>query len=89
MKFEFATVDRIIFGAGKVSEILSVIPTCNQNICVVTGKNIIRAEPVTKQLERENIDFVTIQVDTEPTVENVNIGVKSALDSFLVRLPPF
>ena len=81
MKFEFATVDRIIFGAGKVSEILSVIPTCNQNICVVTGKNIIRAEPVTKQLEREKIDFVTIQVDTEPTVENVNTGVNRAREA--------
>ena len=81
MKFEFTTVDRIIFGAGKVNEILSVIPTCNQNICVVAGKNLIRAEPVTKQLEREKIDFVTIQVDTEPTVENVNTGANSAREA--------
>jgi len=81
MKFEFTTVDRIIFGAGKVNEILSVIPTCNQNICVVAGKNLIRAEPVTKQLEREKIDFVTIQVDTEPTVENVNAAVNRAREA--------
>ena len=81
MKFDFATVDRIIFGAGKVSEILSVIPTCNQNICVVTGKNLIRAEPVTRLLEREKIDFVTIRVDNEPTVENVNTGVNRAREA--------
>jgi alcohol dehydrogenase class IV len=81
MKFEFATANRIIFGAGKVSDILPVIPTCNQNICVITGKNLIRAEPVTKQLEREKIDFVTIQVDTEPTVENVNAGVNRAREA--------
>ncbi|MDY6792844.1 MAG: iron-containing alcohol dehydrogenase [Thermodesulfobacteriota bacterium] len=81
MKFEFATVDRIIFGAGKVNEILSAIPTCNQNICVITGKNLIRAEPVTKQLEGEKIDFITIQVDTEPTVDKVNAGVNRAREA--------
>ena len=81
MKFEFATVDRIIFGSGKVSEFLSIIPTCKQNICVVTGKNLIRAEPVTRLLEREKIDFVTFQVDTEPTVENVSAGVNRAREA--------
>jgi len=48
---------------------------------VVTGKNLIRAEPVTKQLEGEKIDYVTIQVDAEPTVDKVNAGVNIAREA--------
>ena len=81
MNFNFATAGQIIFGAGKVNELLSVLPKCNQNICVVTGKNLIRAEPVTKQLEGEKIDYVTIQVDAEPTVDKVNAGVNIAREA--------
>ncbi len=78
MQFEFATANRIIFGAGKLRGAGPTLKTSGKRPLVVTGKNIQRAEPLLAILRENKIDEVTFPVSGEPTIHTVRDGVALA-----------
>ena len=57
MRFEFATAGRIIFGAGALAEIGAIAASMGRCACVVTGRNVERAEPLLQLLEEREISY--------------------------------
>ena len=76
MNFEFATATRIIFGAGRLRELRSFIPSLGSRALVVIGRNTERARPLLALLE--GLAFETWTVAGEPTVDLVRDGVAHA-----------
>src|SRR5438034_1142893 len=76
MNFEFATVTRIIFGAGRLRELRSFIPSLGSRALVVIGRNTERARPLLALLE--GLAFETWTVAGEPTADLVRDGVARA-----------
>jgi len=78
MRFEFATAGRIIFGAGALVEIGAIGASMGRCACVVTGRNVERAEPLLQLLEEGGISYITFVVAREPTTEAAMAGVEQA-----------
>ena len=78
MQFEFATANRIIFGAGKLRSAVPAIKSLGKRPLVVTGKNIQRTELLLAVLRENDIDGVTFPVSGEPTIQTVRDGVALA-----------
>lgn len=81
MKFEFSTATRIIFGAGTIRQVSSLATETGKRICIVTGSSTERAQPVLEQLDKQSIEYVTLNIAGEPTVDMVKKGVESARSS--------
>ena len=75
LRFEFATANRIIFGAGTLKEAGQFAAASGNKALIVTGKNPGRAEPLLKLL---TIPHATFSVSGEPTLEIVAQGVEHA-----------
>ncbi|HEY0715734.1 MAG TPA: iron-containing alcohol dehydrogenase, partial [Polyangia bacterium] len=68
--FEFATANRVMFGAGKAHEAAGVLRDLGaRRLLLVTGKNPSRSGPLREQLTRAGIDVIAFSVSGEPTVE--------------------
>jgi alcohol dehydrogenase class IV len=67
MRFEFATVTRIIFGPGTISEAASLTAEMGKRAFVITGSFMERAQPLLEALGKQGIDYVTFSVPGEPT----------------------
>ena len=69
--FTFARIPHIIFGAGKLSEIYTLIPNFGKKILIVTGGKSLKQsgkwDSVISNLEKRAIDFSLIQVSSEPS----------------------
>jgi alcohol dehydrogenase class IV len=81
MGFEFATAGRIIFGAGALAEIGAIAASMGRCACVVTGRNVERAEPLLRQLDEGGISYITFSVVGEPTTETAMAGVENAREA--------
>jgi alcohol dehydrogenase class IV len=81
MQFDFATANRIIFGAGKVRDAGRLAKEMGRRALVVTGRDSNRAQPLLAALEAEGLAHVTFSVATEPTTELVESGVRVAKDA--------
>lgn len=80
MIFEFATAARIIFGHGTLSEAGPIAVSLLGNIrkgkvMLVTGVSTSRPSRLTAVLAKHDIEFITIPVTGEPTVEMVRTAV--------------
>lgn len=75
VRFEFATANRIIFGAGALKEAGPIAAATGARALVVTGSNISRAAPLLKIL---TIPCATFSVSGEPTLNIVAKGVEHA-----------
>ena len=73
LRFEFATANRIIFGAGTLKEAGALVS--GSKAFVVTGSNPTRATPLLKLL---TIPHTTFSVAGEPTLQIVAKGVDHA-----------
>src|SRR5512140_3820385 len=82
--FEFATVDRILFGAGKLSELGKQIGGQAQRLLFVRGASSDAIPRVREILSASGIPFVEFEVHGEPTVAVVREGVKAAADCDMV-----
>ena len=51
MQFEFATAQRIIFGAGRRAELPTLIQGLGRRPALVTGANAERVQPIFKLLK--------------------------------------
>lgn len=79
--FEFATAHRIIFGAGKLSEVGTLAASFGSCALVVTGNTPLRVTPLLDLLDEYKVRSTTFQVDGEPTIESVQQGVALARDA--------
>jgi alcohol dehydrogenase class IV len=76
--FEFATADRIIFGAGKLNELGKLIERSMKRLLLVRGYSSDAIPRVKEILSEREIQVTEFQVHGEPTVEVVREGVKAA-----------
>jgi alcohol dehydrogenase class IV len=78
MRFEFATATRIIFGAGTLTEIGSLAAQMGQRALVITTHHAGRAAPLFTQLGAAKVEYVTFEIDHEPTTGIVVKAVQLA-----------
>ena len=78
--FEFATADRIIFGAGKLNEMGRQIGGRAKRLLLVRGHSSDAIPRVKEMLSAPEIPFTEFEVRGEPTVDVVRQGVKAARD---------
>src|SRR5580704_6326262 len=83
VNFEFATAGRVVFGAGRVKEIGALAHTLGRRALVVIGKSagaVQRVEPVFESLTEAGVEYATLSVSGEPTLEVVRTGTQRARD---------
>src|SRR5258706_3920088 len=78
MRFEFATVSRIIFGPGTLREVGPLAKDLGRRALVVTGRDTSRAEELLKILNDHRVRSLTLAVPGEPEIETVQGGVALA-----------
>lgn len=78
MYFEFITANRILFGAGRLSEVGTIASGFGKKAMVVSGASRERASRLFAILEKEEILPLHFSVAHEPTVELVARGVEIA-----------
>lgn len=78
MKFEFATANQILFGAGRLQEIGDIAADFGTYAFVITGSTPERAAQLLKILQKKGIGYDTFAVSGEPTIEMVQQGVQQA-----------
>ncbi|MGC9468359.1 MAG: iron-containing alcohol dehydrogenase [Anaerolineae bacterium] len=78
MRFEFATADRIIFGAGTVHEVGALALEWGECALVVTGSDTTRAEPVLEALREADVAPILFSIPEEPTTDLVREGTERA-----------
>jgi alcohol dehydrogenase class IV len=82
--FEFATANRIIFGAGKLNELGKHIERNTKRLLLVCGHSsdaIPRARDI---LFTQELTVTEFQVHGEPTVDSIRAGIKAARDCHMV-----
>ena len=78
-QFDFATAQRIVFGAGKLKQIGAVAAEFGQRALVVTGSNPDRHAALFDALRIGTLSCVTLTVSGEPTVALAERGQQLAL----------
>ena len=76
--FEFATAQRIIFGAGKLDELTRHLESSAKRVLFVHGRSSEAIPRLMDLLSRLDIPFTEFRVHGEPTIESVRQGVKAA-----------
>jgi alcohol dehydrogenase class IV len=82
--FEFATANRIIFGAGKLNELSKHIEGNVKRLLLVSGYSSDAIPRVREILSTSNILLAEFQVHGEPTVSVIRAGVSAARDCDMV-----
>lgn len=82
--FEFATADRIIFGAGKLNELGKQIEGRAQRLLFVRGHSSDAITRIREILGTLGIPSTEFQVHGEPTIDVVREGIKAAQDCDMV-----
>lgn len=80
MRFEFATVTKVVFGPGTLSELSAFAPGYGKRALVVSRQNPDCAAPVLDVLKSVNIDSIVFSVNGEPSIEDVRVGKNLALE---------
>jgi alcohol dehydrogenase class IV len=78
MNFEFASANRIIFGAGSIKEAGALAFSLGRRAFVVSGKSAGRVAPLLETLAKHQVAAVLFPVSQEPTIELVEEGVQLA-----------
>jgi alcohol dehydrogenase class IV len=81
MRFEFATANRVIFGAGSIKEAAKAVDGWGKKALLVLGKSTERASSLIDDLSSRGIDVTLFHVSSEPTVGLTQEGVKSAREN--------
>jgi len=74
MRFEFATVTRIIFGPGAVREVAPAAKVLGRRALLVTGRSSERSAGIVAQLESAGVSCACFPVPEEPTIALVRQG---------------
>lgn len=78
--FEFATANRIIFGAGKLNGLGDQLKGRAKRLLLVTGKSSDAIPRVREILSAQGILFDEFALHGEPTVDTASEGVRLALE---------
>jgi alcohol dehydrogenase class IV len=78
MGFEFATANRVIFGAGSIKESGKAAADLGNKALVVTGSSTDRAEGLFGVLQEAGLEWRQYGVAGEPRVEDVQAAVDTA-----------
>ncbi len=78
MSFDFCSPDRILFGAGSLSQLPDLIRPWGRRGLVVVGRSLERSEPCLTYLSRIGMEITRLQIAGEPTVEQVRQGAELA-----------
>ena len=81
MAFEFATANRIVFGAGKIGEAGKLAAAMGSRALVITGNSPDRAAPLMERLIPQKVEVTTFSVTQEPTIERIGQGVSKAKEA--------
>lgn len=69
--FNFARIPHIIFGAGKLNELYSIIPKFGKNILFIIGGNSLKKsgkwDDIISALENKSINFSSTSISSEPS----------------------
>jgi alcohol dehydrogenase class IV len=74
MNFEFATANRIVFGAGQIKLLPEIARNCGTSALVVVGKQSERTESIRQMLGARGVGVTPFNVAHEPTLEMVTEG---------------
>lgn len=77
-RFEFATAQRIVFGAGVLQEAGVLAKSFGKRPLLVTGRDPSRCIPLLELLESQGLPVQRFSVPGEPTVSTVRSGVSFA-----------
>ncbi len=78
MQFEFATANKIIFGAGKLDTIREVVAGLGERILILSGGPQGNNDRLCNLLDAQGLLTRTIRIGGEPTVESVCDAVNHA-----------
>jgi alcohol dehydrogenase class IV len=78
MRFEFATANRIIFGAGAIRQAGSLAAEFGRRALVTTGRDSTRAKRLLDSLREADVQAVPFAIGGEPDLEMVRRGVALA-----------
>ncbi|MEE8120288.1 MAG: iron-containing alcohol dehydrogenase [Anaerolineales bacterium] len=78
MRFEFATANRVIFGAGVLAEVGELAKEFGRRALVVTGSDPDRAAPLLSMLKNAGLISTVFSVACEPTVALAKEGTRIA-----------
>ena len=78
VRFEFATAQRVIVGAGSLGEAGAIAESLGRRALVVTGRTPGRAERLLGILRERGVASVTFAVAGEPEIETVQTGTALA-----------
>lgn len=77
LNFSFATASQIIFGNNSTDKVPDLITKMGNKVLLVSGKNSERALALSNNFS-ENIGVSVFKIETEPTTNVINEGVKFA-----------
>jgi alcohol dehydrogenase class IV len=78
MRFEFATANRIIFGAGVLGEAGPLARSMGRRALVIAGSAPERVQPLLDVLSAQGVGFAVLAVTGEPDLALVRRGVQQA-----------
>ena len=71
MSFEFATAQRIVFGAGKLRDLPNLAEGMGRRAALVTGSSAERIAPVFQTLKESGANPAAFSIKGEPTTERI------------------
>ncbi len=78
MTFEFATTNRIVFGAGALKGIGKIARELGRKALITSGLHLPSLVSLEHILEEAGVWWVLFQVSGEPTIDSVKMGVVTA-----------
>ncbi|HSD85374.1 MAG TPA: iron-containing alcohol dehydrogenase [Anaerolineae bacterium] len=81
MRFEFATVNRILFGQGLLQEVAPITASLARHTLIVVGSTLDQAASLIEQLKAQHVEAVTFSVSGEPSIETVQEGITIAREN--------
>lgn len=78
MNFEFATAQRIIFGAGTLTELPAIIKNMGHRAAFITGTNAERIGPLFQQLKKCGANPAAFSIKGEPTTDRIALYATKA-----------
>jgi alcohol dehydrogenase class IV len=76
--WEFATANRILFGAGMLRKAPTIIASWGKRVLLVTGKTPSRAEPLAAALRAAGFAIETFSIPGEPAIPIIREGIALA-----------
>ncbi|MEJ2249196.1 MAG: iron-containing alcohol dehydrogenase [Candidatus Lokiarchaeota archaeon] len=77
--FEFSSIPKIVFGAGKLATLYKIIPEFGKKVLFVTGESSLQRsgkwEDIVKNLEQREIEYYHVSVAGEPSPSLIDNAV--------------